>query len=127
MATGVAAGVGAAMVATSLGPARAILERTVLPAPGEGPSKKSMDAGHFEMHVLAKTESGRMIRGRVAGDKDPGYTGTAVMLGEAAMCLAQDEASLPARWGVLTPATAMGMQLVKRLRAAGMTLEAHDA
>lgn len=126
-ATVVVAGVGAFMAATSIGPARAALERTVLPAPGECPSRESMDSGHFEMHILAKTESGRMIRGRVAGDKDPGYGGTAIMLGESAMCLAKDEASLPQRWGVLTPATALGMQLVKRLRDAGMTLEAHDA
>ncbi|MBX3225793.1 MAG: saccharopine dehydrogenase NADP-binding domain-containing protein [Labilithrix sp.] len=126
-ATAVVAAVGAFMAATAIGPARAALERTVLPAPGEGPSRASIESGFFEMHVLARTESGRMIRGRVAGDKDPGYGGTAIMLAESAMCLAKDEASLPQRWGILTPATGMGMQLVKRLRAAGMTLEAHDA
>ena len=43
------------------------------------------------------------------------------MMGEAALCLALDE--LPDRFGVLTPATAMGGALVERLRAAGMTLE----
>jgi short subunit dehydrogenase-like uncharacterized protein len=44
------------------------------------------------------------------------------MLGEAALCLARDEDRLPARAGVLTPATAMGMRLVERLQTAGMTL-----
>ena len=34
--------------------------------------------------------------------------GRAVMLGEAALCLAKDTDKLPDRYGVLTPATAMG-------------------
>jgi len=126
-ASAVVGGLGAFMAAASSHTVRALLERTVLPAPGEGPSREARDAGFFEMHILAKTESGRKIRGRIAGDKDPGYGETAVMLGESAMCLAKDGADLPARYGVLTPATAMGNPLVKRLRAAGMTLEAHDA
>jgi len=42
------------------------------------------------------------------------------MLGEAALCLALDGAELPSPGGVLTPASAMGMTLVGRLRRAGM-------
>ena len=57
-------------------------------------------------------------------DKDPGYGATARMLGESALCLARDD--LPAQGGVLTPASAMGMTLVERLRRAGMKLEAGD-
>jgi short subunit dehydrogenase-like uncharacterized protein len=49
------------------------------------------------------------------------------MLGESALCLAFDEERLPARAGVLTPATAMGTRLVERLQAAGMTLSAQPA
>jgi short subunit dehydrogenase-like uncharacterized protein len=59
----------------------------------------------------------------VKGTSDPGYGETAKMLGESALCLAQDGAKLDARFGVLTPASAMGMHLVERLRAAGMTFE----
>lgn len=121
----ITAGIGGFMVAAALKPTRSLLERTVLPAPGEGPSQKTIDSGFFEMRVVAETESGRRIHGRVAGEKDPGYGGTAIMLAESAMCLAND--TLPERFGVLTPATAMGDVLVKRLRAAGMTFEAHDA
>lgn len=43
------------------------------------------------------------------------------MFGEAALCLALDRDRLPDRYGVLTPATAMGDVLVDRLRAAGLT------
>jgi len=42
------------------------------------------------------------------------------MLGESALCLALDD-NLPDASGVLTPATAMGMALTERLRAAGQT------
>jgi short subunit dehydrogenase-like uncharacterized protein len=58
----------------------------------------------------------------VTGTGDPGYAATARMLGESALCLAQDGLDVPG--GVLTPAYAMGDRLVRRLQAAGMTLTA---
>jgi short subunit dehydrogenase-like uncharacterized protein len=60
--------------------------------------------------------------GTVEAPGDPGYAATSVMLGESALCLALDRDRLPARAGVLTPATAMGAVLVGRLRSAGHTL-----
>jgi short subunit dehydrogenase-like uncharacterized protein len=121
------AGIGGFVAATAFPPARALLERLVLPAPGTGPSREAIESGFFEMHVLAKTESGRRLRGRVAGTKDPGYGETAKMLGESAICLAKDGARLAPRYGVLTPASAMGMRLVERLREAGMTFDMDTA
>jgi short subunit dehydrogenase-like uncharacterized protein len=60
------------------------------------------------------------LRLRIRGDKDPGYGSTAKMLGESAVCLAQD--SLASDGGVLTPAVAMGDALIDRLDArAGVT------
>ena len=123
----VTATIGGFFAAAALPPMRRLLERFVLPAPGEGPSREAIDKGFFEMHVLAETESGKRLRGRVAGTKDPGYGETAKMLSESAMCLAKDGARLEPRFGVLTPATAMGMRLVERLRTAGMTFDVHDA
>ncbi|MBC8092351.1 MAG: enoyl-ACP reductase, partial [Pseudonocardia sp.] len=58
---------------------------------------------------------------RVSGPGDPGYTATAVMLGESGLCLALDGDRLPDRAGSLTPATAMGSVLVERLVTAGHT------
>lgn len=122
----VTAGIGGVFAAAAFRPTRALLERMVLPPPGGGPSQEQIESGFFEMHVLAETESGQRIRGRVAGTRDPGYGETAKMVGEAAMCLAKDGARLPSRFGVLTPASAMGMRLVERLRAAGMTFDIRD-
>jgi len=96
-----------------------VLER--LPKPGEGPSAEERDHGAFRIRHTAESEDGRRASVVVAGDGDPGYKLTSVMLGESALCLSQDTAKLPARAGVLTPATAMGRVLVDRLVAAGMT------
>ena len=52
---------------------------------------------------------------------DPGYGSTAKMLAESALCLAFDDLHSPG--GITTPAAAMGMTLVDRLRAAGLRFE----
>lgn len=44
------------------------------------------------------------------------------MLGESALALALDRDRLPKRFGVLTPAVAMGAILTKRLQDAGFEL-----
>lgn len=122
----VSAGIAAAFAAAAFEPTRSLLESFVLPAPGEGPSREAIENGFFEMYVVARTESGKRLRGRVAGTRDPGYGETAKMLSETAICLAKDGARLQDRFGVLTPASAMGMRLVERLRDAGMTFDVHD-
>jgi short subunit dehydrogenase-like uncharacterized protein len=121
MAAGIAAGLGASVAAASSTPLRRFLAER-LPQPGEGPTKEERDNGFFEVHLIGETEPGRArLRGFVKGTSDPGYGETAKMLGESALCLAEDEDALPKRYGVLTPASSMGMRLVERLRAAGMT------
>jgi short subunit dehydrogenase-like uncharacterized protein len=96
----------------------------VLPAPGTGPSAQVRAQGWFRMVVDAVTEDRRRYRAIAAGQGDPGYAATAVMLGESALALALDGDRLPDRAGSLTPATALGGVLVERLRAAGHTYEA---
>jgi short subunit dehydrogenase-like uncharacterized protein len=125
-ATAVTAGTAGFFAAGSVRPLRALLERFALPAPGEGPSREAIESGFFEMHVVAKTESGKRLRGRVAGTQDPGYGETAKMIAETALCLAKDTPRLPDRFGILTPASAMGIRLVERLRDAGMTFDIDD-
>ena len=124
-AMAVAGGLGAFMVAGSIGPLRSVLER-LLPAPGEGPSPEQQRNGSFDLRFFGRTDDGRVLRTRVTGDRDPGYGSTARMLGEAAACLALD---LPrdAPGGFWTPATLMGAPLVERLRArAGLTFDVLD-
>lgn len=122
----VTAGLVGAVSAMSFGPTRGLLDR-VLPAPGTGPSEEVRRKGWFRMDVEAATESGRRYKAVAAGQGDPGYAATAVMLGEAALALALDGDRLPDRAGSLTPATALGDVLVERLRAAGHTYEVTPA
>ena len=93
-----------------------------LPSPGEGPDQEAREKGSFKTLFVALGDGG-VERAIVADRRDPGYGSTAVMLSEAAICLALEGAQLECGGGILTPATAMGMRLVERLRAAGMTFE----
>lgn len=114
-ASAATAGLASFAGAMSFGPTRALLDR-VLPSPGEGPSEKTRTNGFFRIEIYAKTSDGRRYRARVGAKGDPGYAATAVMLGESALALASDGAKLPARAGVLTPATGIGARLIERLR-----------
>ncbi|MFC7490813.1 MULTISPECIES: saccharopine dehydrogenase family protein [unclassified Knoellia] len=96
----------------STAPTRSVLDR-VLPKPGEGPSDETMAKGRFVMDVETTTTTGARYRTRVAAAYDPGYSGTAVMLGQAGLSLVEDE--LGSRGGVLTPSVALGDALVSRL------------
>ena len=86
-----------------------------LPKPGEGPSKKQRETGFFNLALFGKLKNGQSIKGKVTGDRDPGYGSTSKMLGESAACLAKDRASLPKTSGAITPSTAMGDALLGRL------------
>ncbi len=114
----VAAAVGAFVAGASIKPIRTVLQKTVLPDPGEGPSREEREAGFFVVRLVGKTADGQELRGRVEGQNDPGYGETAKMLGESALCLARDEIAAPG--GIRTPASTMGVTLIERLRDAGM-------
>ncbi len=117
-----AGGAGALIGAMTFGPTRALLDK-FLPKPGEGPSAEAREKGFFKIETHGRTPAGERYVARISAQGDPGYKATAVMFGEAALCLALDRERLPDRAGVLTPATAMDGALVERLRAAGHTYE----
>lgn len=118
-AAALAGGIGAFFGGLALPLTRPILVKR-LPAPGEGPTAEQRERGHFEFRHVA-VANGQVLRGRVGDDRDPGYGSTAVMLSESAICLALQGDQLEADGGILTPATAMGMRLIERLRKAGLT------
>ncbi len=92
----------------------------LLPTPGSGPDEKTLRRGRFRIEVVAQTAGGSAYNTRVGADLEPGYRGTAVMLGESALALAFDD--LPEQGGVLTPMTAMGEVLAGRLRRQGFDI-----
>ena len=98
----------------STAPTRRVLD-VVLPKPGEGPSEETMARGRFVFDIETTTTTGARYRTRVGAPYDPGYSGTAIMLGQAGLALAFDE--LFSAGGVLTPSVALGQALVTRLEA----------
>jgi short subunit dehydrogenase-like uncharacterized protein len=120
LATAVTGGLAGLTAVLAFGPTRRLAVRAFV-KPGEGPSAEERARGYFRVRLACETEKGTKLFARVEGTSDPGYGETAKMLGESALCLARDGRDLPAAAGVLTPATAMGMRLVERLRRAGMT------
>ena len=121
-ATGMTAGLLGLVAGLSFAPTRRVVDR-FLPEPGEGPDEQTRVNGRFTMEVVASTTGGAQYATTVAAKADPGYNGTAIMLGQAALCLAQDD--LTSEGGVLTPAVAMGSALIERLRAQDFTVETH--
>jgi short subunit dehydrogenase-like uncharacterized protein len=114
-ASGLSAGVLTMMGLGALGPTRKLLAR-VLPKPGEGPSPAAQERGSFDIRFTGTTGDGRTIETQVTGDRDPGYGGTAKMLGETAVAfLDLDRADVPG--GFWTTSTAFGDRLIERLEA----------
>jgi len=98
---------------------RAQLEKR-LPQPGEGPSADARARGHYVVRLHGEAGGLRLIA-TMSDQADPGYSGTAKLLGEAARCLAEDE--LQTEPGVTTPAAAMGRALIDRLIATGIRFD----
>jgi short subunit dehydrogenase-like uncharacterized protein len=116
-AVAASAGILGFTLAAAIRPTRVILEKFVLPKPGEGPSSEAQRTGFFDLRFLGITADGRRLRSRVTGDRDPGYGSTAKMLGQAASCLALDIDKAAKPGGFWTPATIFGDRLIQRLTA----------
>lgn len=98
----------------SIGPARALAERFVLPQPGQGPDAAAREAGRYEIVFSGETVAGQRLSAVVSGDRDPGYGSTSRIVAEAARCLLElPRSATPG--GVWTAGAAMGLALVRRL------------
>lgn len=113
-------------IATLLPPTRWLLEKTLIPESGEGPSQASQEEGFYDLRFFGTTPHGETIRVKVTGDRDPGYGSTAKMLGQAGLCLAQDISHSARAGGFWTPASVFGEMLIKRLeKSAGLTFNSY--
>lgn len=125
VAIGKAAGLGAFIGVMSIGPLRELADRHLLPDPGEGPTRETIEEFCFTVQLVGTGKapgSGETftVEGTVTGDRDPGYGGTARMLAESAMCLATGEIDTQLDGGVLTPASGIGLPLIDQLETCGM-------
>ncbi len=110
-------GAGALALAAQVPPLRRALMSRI--KQGEGPSESRRAKSWFTVDFVAES-AGRRLHTRVSGG-DPGYTETAKMLAESALCLAFDDN--PATSGQVTTAVAMGEHLLTRLQDAGLSFE----
>ena len=111
--------VGTVAVASQIPVLKSLLLK-VKPA-GEGPSETERSNSWFKLTLLGEGGGQRVVTTVSGGD--PGYTETAKMLAESAMCLAFDE--LPDVSGQTTTAVAMGTSLIDRLQRAGIAFDTH--
>jgi saccharopine dehydrogenase (NAD+, L-glutamate forming) len=112
---GGAVGASSLALAAQVPPVRKALMRRI--KPGEGPSEARRAKSWFTVDFVAEA-GGEQVHTRVSGG-DPGYTETAKMLAESALCLAYDDN--PPTAGQVTTATAMGENLLRRLGDAGIS------
>ena len=113
-------GIGALFTAAQIPQVRRALAR--LRPSGSGPTPEERDKGWFRVRFVGEG-GGRTVTTEVSGG-DPGYSETAKMIGEAALCLVIDE--LPETAGQVTTASAMGPALRTRLLAAGINFTVLD-
>jgi short subunit dehydrogenase-like uncharacterized protein len=111
------AGIGTVALLAPLPPTRKLLLK--IKDPGEGPDEAKRARSWFKVTFVGEGGGSRVVT-QVSGG-DPGYTETAKMLGESALCLAFDE--LPETAGQVTTAVAMGDALTDRLQRAGISFE----
>jgi len=116
-AAGGMAGAGVVGVAAQIPPLRKALLGRI--KQGDGPDESRREKSWFTVDQVAEGD-GRTIHTRVKGG-DPGYTETAKMLAESALCLAFDDN--PETAGSVTTAQAMGDNLMDRLVSSGITFE----
>ena len=117
-AAGGSLGVVSMVLAAQIKPLRNVLLGKI--KQGEGPDPAKREKSWFTVDFVGEGD-GRTVHTRVSGG-DPGYGETAKMLAESALCLAFDDN--PTTAGQVTPAQAMGDNLLARLRAAGISFEA---
>ena len=97
------------------------LIRKLFPKPGTGPNKKTRDNGWYEALFVAKTVKNQEYVYRIYGKGDPGYKSTSMFLIESAISLLNN--SNMGEFGVLTPATGLGEDLIDRLKNQGVVFE----
>jgi short subunit dehydrogenase-like uncharacterized protein len=123
MGAAIAGGMGAFLALGAIPLTRPLLAKA-LPEPGEGPSEDDRNNGYFKVRVFGWSdgETAPSAVCKIEGDGDPGYAATARMLTEVARLLVETHDGRK-KGGILTPASAIGLPLVPRLREVGVRFD----
>ena len=102
------------------------LVKPFLPKPGEGPSESVQENGWFDCKFIVEAEDGTKSVFNMNGRGDPGYKVTSKLVSECALCLIEDQDTLPGGGeygGILTSASGLGESLIARLKRVGINFE----
>jgi len=102
------------------------LVKPFLPKPGEGPSETVQENGWFDCKFIVEANDGTKSVFNMNGKGDPGYKVTSKLVSECALCLIEDQDSLPGGseyGGILTSASGLGESLITRLKRVGINFE----
>lgn len=100
------------------------LIRKISPAPGEGPSEKSIEEGFFKITSIATSKNGEKASVSCSYPGDPSNKATVFFLCESVLALVDqlDSSAVFDYSGFLTPSTALGNDLLKRLSSNGYSI-----
>ena len=102
------------------------LVKPFLPKPGEGPSESVQENGWFDCKFIVEADDGSKSVFNMNGKGDPGYKVTSKLVSECALCLIEDQDTLPGGseyGGILTSASGLGESLIARLKRVGINFE----
>ncbi|PSS06495.1 hypothetical protein PHLCEN_2v3697 [Hermanssonia centrifuga] len=119
-------GLALSMVCLLIPPFRWLFTK-LMPQSGEGPTERQLKDGYFHLtnvtsSVASPSKPQTHVRTVVHGQGDPGYLLTSIMIAESALAILLSHSELPQaaqEGGVLTPSTALGDVLLKRLESTG--------
>ncbi|KIO28863.1 hypothetical protein M407DRAFT_21940 [Tulasnella calospora MUT 4182] len=104
---------------------RWFVQHFLLYKPGSGPDERKFGEGWLRLTNVTSSdeEKPRAVKSVIRGKGEPGYFLTSVMVGEIALALLPPNrerlTALAKKGGVLTPASALGQELVERLKRTG--------
>jgi len=91
------------------------------PKQGRGPSDDVLAQTGYTFDIFAVSQNGKKLRGRLDAQGHPGYRATPEMVVTAAVGLAKGTLGRTSHFGIVTPATGLGIEAVGALRDAGVT------
>jgi len=91
------------------------------PKSGQGPREEVLSGTGYAFEVFATSADGRhKLHGRMQAQGHPGYRSTPEMVASAAVGLARGELGRTPHFGVVTPASGLGIETVAALTDAGV-------
>jgi short subunit dehydrogenase-like uncharacterized protein len=91
------------------------------PQSGQGPSDEVLEGTGYGFDIFASSASGKKLRARMDAQGHPGYRSTPEMVVTAAVGLARGTLGNTPHFGIVTPATGLGIEAVAAMREAGLS------